>query len=227
MSKGVVDDGFDIGIRRSWEKALYEVKAGAADLMRYQPARLLPEWRPRLCGVRGGGARSGETAWVCLRLHRRLHGHRVTHAGILVGFAEDGRQRNVIGIDASATPAKTKAQVLKIAQYTAELVDLETELVQDDIVLLEDYAYPRYGIPSEGTEEAIRLCARLEGIITDPVYEGRSMQGMIDLVQRACFRRGRGSSTRISAARRLSTGMVTPSATADARQGSRRSLRFY
>ncbi|TIU86476.1 MAG: pyridoxal-phosphate dependent enzyme, partial [Mesorhizobium sp.] len=105
----------------------------------------------------------------------------------IVGFAEDGRRRNVIGIDASATPTKTKAQVLRIAQQTAMLVELGTDLVEADVVLLEDYAYPCYGIPSEETKEAIRLCARLEGMITDPVYEGKSMQGMIDLVQRDFF----------------------------------------
>lgn len=96
----------------------------------------------------------------------------------------------MIGIDASATPAKTQAQVLSIAQHTAMLVELGTELVEDDVVLLEGYAYPRCGIPSEETKEAIRLCARLEGMITDPVYEGKSMQGMIDLVQKGFFPQG-------------------------------------
>ncbi|MBB1186346.1 pyridoxal-phosphate dependent enzyme, partial [Klebsiella pneumoniae] len=46
------------------------------------------------------------------------------------------------------------------------------------------YAYPAYGLPSAETNEAIRLCARLEGMMTDPVYEGKSMQGMMDIVQR-------------------------------------------
>ncbi|RWM51794.1 MAG: pyridoxal-phosphate dependent enzyme [Mesorhizobium sp.] len=113
-----------------------------------------------------------------------------THAGMIVGFALDGRQRNVIGIDASATPAKTKAQVLSIAQRTAMLVEFGTDLVEADGALLEDYAGPCYGIPSEQTKEAIRLCARLEGMITDPVYEGKSMQGMIDLIQKGFFPAG-------------------------------------
>lgn len=66
-------------------------------------------------------------------------------------------------------PAKTKSQVLSIARHTATLVELGSELAEDNVVLLEDYAYPRYGIPSEKTKEAIRLCARLEGMITDPL----------------------------------------------------------
>jgi len=113
-----------------------------------------------------------------------------THAGMLVGFAWDGRERKVIGIDASFTPAQTKAQVLSIAQNTAKLVELGKGIVADDVVLIEDYAHPAYGVPSEETKDAIRLCARLEGMITDPVYEGKSMQGMIDLVQKGYFPAG-------------------------------------
>ena len=112
-----------------------------------------------------------------------------THAGMVVGFAVDGRARNVIGIDASGTPAQTKAQVLEIAQNTAALVGGK-DIVADDIVLLEDYAYPCYGMPSKETLEAIRLSARLEGMITDPVYEGKSMQGLIDLIKNGFFPKG-------------------------------------
>ena len=54
----------------------------------------------------------------------------------------------------------------------------------EEIVILEDYAYPAYGVPSAETNEAIRLAARTEAMITDPVYEGKSMQGLIDLVRR-------------------------------------------
>jgi 1-aminocyclopropane-1-carboxylate deaminase len=97
------------------------------------------------------------------------------------------RRPNVIGIDASGTAIKTKAQVLDIARNTAALVNSGKEIVEDDVVLLEDYAYPAYGVPSAETKEAIRLGARLEGMITDPVYEGKSMQGLIDLVSKGYF----------------------------------------
>jgi 1-aminocyclopropane-1-carboxylate deaminase len=80
--------------------------------------------------------------------------------------------------------------VLGIAQNTAKLVELGKEVVEDDVVLIEDYAYPMYGVPSQETKDAIRLCARLEGMITDPVYEGKSMQGMIDLVRKGYFPEG-------------------------------------
>jgi 1-aminocyclopropane-1-carboxylate deaminase len=109
---------------------------------------------------------------------------------MLVGFAKDGRARKVIGIDASATPEQTKAQVLDIARNTADLVELGQEITADDVILEEDYAYPCYGVPSAETNEAIRLCARMEGMMTDPVYEGKSMQGLIDLVRKGSFPAG-------------------------------------
>ncbi|PZV37137.1 1-aminocyclopropane-1-carboxylate deaminase [Mesorhizobium kowhaii] len=187
----LVDEGFDIGIRYSWEEALHDVKARGG--------------RPYAIPAGASVHKYGGLGYVGFAEEVRAQEKQLglafdyivvctvtgsTHAGMIVGFAEDGRQRNVVGIDASATPAKTKAQVLSIAQRTAMLVELGTELVEADVVLLEDYAYPRYGIPSEETKEAIRLCARLEGMITDPVYEGKSMQGMIDLVQKGFFPEG-------------------------------------
>lgn len=113
-----------------------------------------------------------------------------THAGMVVGFAADGRARNVIGIDASFTPAQTRAQVLEIARGTADLVGLGRAIEDDEVVLVEDYAYPVYGVPSQETSDAMRLAARLEGMITDPVYEGKSMQGLIGLVRDGYFPAG-------------------------------------
>jgi 1-aminocyclopropane-1-carboxylate deaminase len=107
-----------------------------------------------------------------------------------VGFAADGRSQRVIGIDASAKPAQTHAQVLRIAQHTAELLELDRSITGDDVVLDTRYGGPEYGLPSEGTLEAIRLCARQEGMLTDPVYEGKSMHGMIDMVRKGEFPAG-------------------------------------
>jgi 1-aminocyclopropane-1-carboxylate deaminase len=80
--------------------------------------------------------------------------------------------------------------VLRIARHTAEIVDLGRPITDDDVVLDTRYGGPEYGLPSEGTLEAIRLCARLEGVLTDPVYEGKSMQGMIDMVRNGEFPEG-------------------------------------
>ena len=58
---------------------------------------------------------------------------------------------------------------------------------EEEIVINLDYAYPAYGVPSAETSAAIRLAARTEAMITDPVYEGKSLQGLIDLVGKGFF----------------------------------------
>ena len=121
----------------------------------------------------------------------------------------------MIGIDASGTLEQTRAQVLGIARNTAQLVELSREITDDDLVLIGDYAYPSYGVPFAETNDAIRLAARTEGMMTDPVYEGKSMHGMIDLVRKEHFPVGSKSSMRIWAACRRSTDTATSIATAD------------
>ena len=184
----IVDDGFDIGIRKSWEDAMqsvrdaggkpYGIPAGAsvhkygglgyvgfAEEVRDQEARL---------GFRF------DYIIVCV-----VTGS--TQAGMIVGFAADNRADRVIGIDASGTPDRTRAQVRQIVDSTAELVELGRKVRDDEIVINPDYAYPAYGVPSHETNEAIRFSARTEAMITDPVYEGKSMQGMMDLVKKGFF----------------------------------------
>jgi 1-aminocyclopropane-1-carboxylate deaminase len=190
----LVDEGFDIGIRESWTAALDEVRARGGK----------PYAIPAGASVHKFGGLGYVGFAEEVRAQEASMGLRFdyvvvcsvtgsTHAGMVVGFAADGRARNVIGIDGSGTPAQTKAQVLEIARNTAALVggaevaDDDVVLLEDYVVLLEDYAYPCYGVPSKETLEAIRLSARLEGMITDPVYEGKSMQGMIDLVRKGFF----------------------------------------
>jgi 1-aminocyclopropane-1-carboxylate deaminase len=96
----------------------------------------------------------------------------------------------VIGIDASAKPEATQSQILRIAKHTAELVELGRAITDQDVMLDARYGGPEYGLPSAGTLEAIRLCARQEGMLTDPVYEGKSMHGMIDMVRQGEFPAG-------------------------------------
>jgi len=186
----LVDEGFDIGIRESWTAALADVKAKGGK----------PYAIPAGASVHKFGGLGYVGFAEEVRAQEKEMGVKFdfivvctvtgsTHAGMVVGFGADGRERNVIGIDASCTPAQTKAQVLDIAQKTSALVGGK-DITADDIILLEDYAYPVYGVPSKETIEAIRLSARLEGMITDPVYEGKSMQGMIDLVQKGFFPKG-------------------------------------
>lgn len=177
--------GFDIGIRDSWKEALasveaaggipYPIPAGASD----HPLGGLgfANWAAEVAGQERELDLYFDTVVVCT-----VTGS--THAGMIAGFALEGRSRRVIGIDASATIEKTRQQVTRIARNTAELIGLERELRSDEIVVLDGYSAGTYGIPDARTLDAIRTCARLEGVLTDPVYEGKSMAGLIDLVER-------------------------------------------
>jgi 1-aminocyclopropane-1-carboxylate deaminase len=95
-----------------------------------------------------------------------------------------------LGIDASATPLETRDQIARIAQRTATAIGLERDLRPDETLLDDRYHAGVYGIPDEGTLDAMRLAARLEGMITDPVYEGKSMAGLVDLVARGEIGKG-------------------------------------
>ena len=85
---------------------------------------------------------------------------------------------------ASAKLDETREQVARIARNTASLIGLERELRDDEITVLEGWAGDLYGVPVQSTLDAIRLVGRLEGVILDTVYEGKSMAGLIDLVTR-------------------------------------------
>ena len=175
--------GFGIGFKTSWEKALEDVKArggtpyaipaGASDHrlggLGFANWAYEVEQQERELGV------FFDTIVVC-----SVTGS--THAGMIAGFAGQDRPRRVIGVDASAKIAETRDQVERIARNTASLIGLERELRDDEITVLEGWAGDLYGIPVESTLDAIRLTGGLEGMIIDPVYEGKSMAGLIDLV---------------------------------------------
>ncbi len=182
------DSGFDIGIRDSWKNALREVQeaggtpypipAGASE----HPLGGLgfANWAFEVAEQEQALGVHFDTIVVCT-----VTGS--THAGMIAGFAalEDltGVRRRVIGIDASATIDKTRAQVARIARHTAELIELGRDLRDDEITVLEGWAGDLYGIPVDSTMEAIRLGAQFEAMITDPVYEGKSLAGLVDLVR--------------------------------------------
>ena len=177
--------GFDIGIRDSWQQALadvearggkpYGIPAGASEHplggLGFANWAYEVEQQEEELGV------FFDTIVVCT-----VTGS--THAGMIAGFAGQERPRRVLGIDASATLEKTRDQVARIARNTASLIELGRDLRDDEITVLEGWAGDYYGIPVDSTLDAIRLTGSLEGVILDPVYEGKSMAGLIDLVTR-------------------------------------------
>jgi 1-aminocyclopropane-1-carboxylate deaminase len=187
----LVEAGFGIGFKESWERALaeleaqgarpYPIPAGASD----HPLGGLgfASWAQEVAEQERELGVFFDTVIVC-----SVTGS--TQAGMIAGFAAQDAERRVIGIDASAKPAQTREQIARIAQRTGDLLELDRALSIDDVVLDERYHAGTYGIPDEQTLDAIRLAGRLEGMLTDPVYEGKSMAGMIDLVARGEIDRG-------------------------------------
>ena len=179
----LVEAGFGIGFKSSWERALEEIRsqggtpypipAGASD----HPLGGLgfANWADEVQQQERELGMFFDTIIVCAVTGSTL-------AGMIVGFAGQDRPRRVLGIDASAKADETRAQVAKIAHNTAELIGLGRPLREEEIILLEGWAGDYYGIPVESTLDAIRLSGRLEGMIIDPVYEGKSMAGLIELV---------------------------------------------
>ena len=187
----LVKSEFGIGFKESWERALadveerggkpYAIPAGASDHrlggLGFANWAFEVEAQERELGV------FFDTIIVC-----SVTGS--TQAGMISGFAAQERDRRIIGIDGSAKPEETREQVARIARNTAELIGLGRELREDEIVLDDRYHAGTYGIPDEQTLDAIRLAGRLEGMITDPVYEGKSMAAMVDLVATGEIERG-------------------------------------
>ena len=180
----LVDAGFDIGFRASWEEAIasveaaggtpYAVPAGASD----HPLGGLgfAGWAEEVAQQERELGVFFDTVVVC-----SVTGS--TQAGMVAGFAGQDRRRRVLGIDASATVEQTREQIARIARRTAEMIGLGRPLADEEIVLLDEWHAGTYGIPDARTIDAIRLCARLEGMLTDPVYEGKSMAALLDLVR--------------------------------------------
>ena len=112
-----------------------------------------------------------------------------TFAGMIAGFKLLEKlglspPRKVVGIDASAKPAETRGQVLRIAKFTATKIGLiDDDITDKDVILDERYHGGIYGVADQRTADAIRWGAKTEGFITDPVYEGKSLAGMMDMIR--------------------------------------------
>ena len=177
--------GFDIGFRDSWNQALdsvraaggtpYAIPAGASD----HPLGGMgfANWAREVAQQEAQLGLFFDHVIVC-----SVTGS--TQAGMIAGFALENRaDRRVVGIDASLTYDKTLDQITRIVRNTADRIGLGRDLRDDEITLVQGYAEPAYGIPSEQTVAAIQMAARTEGMITDPVYEGKSMAGLIGMIQ--------------------------------------------
>jgi L-cysteate sulfo-lyase len=112
-----------------------------------------------------------------------------TQAGLVTGFKALGGQIPVLGIGVRAPKEKQEESVFNLARRTADHIGLGDIIERSDVVANCDYVGPGYGLPTPGMVEAVALLARMEGILLDPVYSGKGMDGLIDLVRKGHFRK--------------------------------------
>jgi D-cysteine desulfhydrase len=112
-----------------------------------------------------------------------------THAGLVAGFYGNSSHIPVVGINVSRTKEDQEPMVHDLVRQTAARLGVMGDIPSQAVVCFGDYVGPGYSRPTPGMAEAVRLVARTEGILLDPVYTGKAMAGLIDLVRRGYFRK--------------------------------------
>lgn len=121
-------------------------------------------------------------------------GSSTTHAGLVVGFhslelcQDNYHAPPITGISVYQREQPATALVWQRAKETAELLGIPADGLEESVIVTDSYLGRGYGEPTEGMLEAVQLTARLEGLLLDPVYTGKTMAGLIDLVRQGRFR---------------------------------------
>ena len=110
-----------------------------------------------------------------------------THAGLVTGFFGNNADIPVIGINVSRTKADQEPLVYDLVGKTADHVGINTTIPKEAVLCFGDYVGPGYSLPTPAMIEAVKLLARSEGILLDPVYTGKTMAGLVDLVRKGYF----------------------------------------
>lgn len=112
-----------------------------------------------------------------------------TQSGLVVGARLAGYTGRIVGISVDHSADRLVATLIDLAQATAEHIDLPLVFDRSDFEVNDHYLGDGYAVMGEPEREAIALCARTEGLLVDPVYTGRALAGLIDLVRRGEFKR--------------------------------------
>lgn len=113
-----------------------------------------------------------------------------THAGLVTGMVGVNANVPVTGISVRAAKEPQEAKLHALAGEVADTLGVRGGVPREAFTVLDDYVGPGYSLPTEGMVEAVKLFARLEGILLDPVYTGKTAAGLIDLVRRGHFKKG-------------------------------------
>ncbi|MFT3727646.1 MAG: D-cysteine desulfhydrase [Terricaulis sp.] len=112
-----------------------------------------------------------------------------THSGLLVGAKSVNFDAPITGINVRRPRAEQEGNLLKLAVETAKLLDLEAPKASE-VTALDEWVGPGYSLPTDEMVEAVRMTARTESVLLDPVYSGKAMAGLIGLIRRGAFKRG-------------------------------------
>ena len=110
-----------------------------------------------------------------------------TQSGLVVGLEGTRSGIPVLGICVNADKEKQEEKVFVLAEKTTEFIGIPGIVKRESVVANGDYVGPGYGLPTEGMIEAIEQLAKEEGILLDPVYSGKGMAGLIDLIRKGKF----------------------------------------
>ena len=110
-----------------------------------------------------------------------------TQAGLIAGLKATNSGIPLLGIGVNVSKEMQEEKVYKLAVETAEYIGAPGSVLREDVVANCDYVGEGYGIPTQGMNDAVLMLARLEGLLIDPVYSGKGMAGLIDLVEKGFF----------------------------------------
>jgi L-cysteate sulfo-lyase len=110
-----------------------------------------------------------------------------TQAGFVAGLAALNANIPVLGISVRAPKEKQEQSVFDLAVRSAEYFGAKGVVKREHIAANSDYVGPGYGLPTDGMREAVKLAARFEGILLDPVYTGKGFDGLVDHVKKGFF----------------------------------------
>jgi D-cysteine desulfhydrase len=113
-----------------------------------------------------------------------------THSGMLVGMRAMGSKIPVTGISVRRPVPEQEGLIGGLVTQTREFLGYPSDLMDGELTIFDDYVGPGYSIPTEEMAEAVRIFARVEGILLDPVYTGKAAAGLLDLIHKGHFKQG-------------------------------------
>ncbi|NLW43030.1 MAG: D-cysteine desulfhydrase family protein, partial [Tissierellia bacterium] len=111
-----------------------------------------------------------------------------THAGLITGLKGNNVHIPLTGISVNRNKEVQTNAVYDLALKTCEKLEIENPVQREDIIVFDDYVGAGYSIPTEGMIDAVKLLAKTEGILTDPVYTGKTLDGMLSLIKKGYFK---------------------------------------